>query len=239
MNKINYGFDAPGIMRNFFIFGSLLLTAAITLFALTDGLLFTIAGSLLLVGAVVLLALGNIMFFYGIRGKFVMKDFMLGKVKWTGNETVLDVGTGRGLFMNGAAKKLTTGKSIGIDIWNQEDLSGNTVENAYINAGLENVTGKIDIKNEDVRQMSFADNSFDVVFSMYCLHNIEEKTGQEKACVEIARVLKPGGKVLIGDFVPTHDYAAWFAKAGLTVVSSKNYFTVALAPMWMVEATKP
>jgi arsenite methyltransferase len=37
-------------------------------------------------------------------------------------ENVLDVGTGQGLLMNGAAKHLTTGKSIGIDIWISKDL---------------------------------------------------------------------------------------------------------------------
>lgn len=238
MNKINYGFDAPGIMRNFFIFGSLLLIAAITMSLLTEGVFLTLVRYFLFVGAIVLLTLSGVMFFYGIRGKFVMRDFMLDKIKWKGNENVLDVGTGRGLFMIGAAKHLTTGKSIGIDIWNEEDLSGNTVENAYKNAGLEHVSDKVEIKNEDVRQMSFANDSFDVVFSMYCLHNIEEKSQQEKACFEIARVLKSGGKALIGDFVPTRDYANYFAKAGLKVNTSKSYFSIALAPMWMVEATK-
>lgn len=237
MNKISYGFDAPGIMRNFLVFGSLLFVGSTAIFFLSESLLLTLVGYLLLIGTLVLLTLGGVMFFYGIKGKFVMRDFMLEKIKWNGDEKVLDVCTGRGLFMIGAARRLTTGKSIGTDIWNQEDLSGNTIENAYKNAELENVKDKVEIKNEDVRQMSFADKTFDVVFSMYCLHNIEEKSQQEKACFEIARVLKSGGKVLIGDFVPTHD-ATFFTRAGLKVNSSKSYFNVALAPMWMVEATK-
>lgn len=238
MSKINYGFDAPGIMRNFLIGGFLVLVGSTILFLRSETPLLTFAGYFLLLVAVVLLTLGGIMFFYGISGKFVMRDFMLDKVKWKGNEHVLDVGTGRGLFMIGAAKRLTTGKSIGTDIWNQEDLSGNTIENAYKNAELENVKDKIEVRNEDIRQMNFADKTFDVVFSMYCLHNIDEKSQQEKACFEIARVLKPGGKAFIGDFVPTHDYASFFTKAGLNVNSSKSYFNIALAPMWMVEATK-
>lgn len=238
MNKINYGFDAPGIMRNFLVFGSLSFVGSTTTFLMSESLLLTLVGYFLLVGAVVLLTLAGIMFFYGIRGKFVMRDFMLDKVKWNGSETVLDVGTGRGLFMIGAAKRLTTGKSVGTDIWNQEDLSGNTIENAYKNAESEHVKHKVEVRNEDVRQMSFADKTFDIVFSMYCLHNIEERSQQEKACFEIARVLKSGGKALIGDFVPTHTYATFFTKAGLNVNSSRSYFNVALAPMWMVEATK-
>lgn len=238
MNRTNYGFDAPPIMRSFFIFGLLALIAGIVVLMETEGVILAVVGGLFCLVALALLTLSGIMFFYGIRGKFVMRDFMLRKIDWKGNENVLDVGTGRGLFMIGAAKHLTTGKSIGTDIWNQEDLSGNTIENAYRNAELENVRAKVEVKNEDARKMSFSNESFDVVFSMYCLHNIEEKSEQEKACFEIARVLKSGGKALIGDFVPTTDYANYFTKAGLRVNSSKHYFNVALAPMWMVEATK-
>lgn len=73
---------------------------------------------------------------------------------------------------------------------------------------------------------------------MLCIHNIEDKTDQEKACFEIARVLKPNGTALIGDYIPTTEYAKAFAKAGLTVKSSKPYFTTAYALMWIVEATK-
>ena len=42
-------------------------------------------------------------------------------IPWRGNETVLDVGTGRGLLMIGAARRLTTGISVGIDIWSAKD----------------------------------------------------------------------------------------------------------------------
>jgi arsenite methyltransferase len=167
-----------------------------------------------------------------------MRDFILNKIVWQGNENVLDIGAGTGLLMNGAAKFLTTGKSVGIDIWRAEDLTNNTIENTIKNAKLVNVLNKIEIKTEDARQLSFEDNSFDVVLSMFCIHNIDEKVEQEKACFEIARVLKQGGTALIGDYIPTHNYAHYFEKAGLKVKSSKNYITTAYTLMWMVEVTK-
>jgi arsenite methyltransferase len=71
------------------------------------------------------------------------------------------------------------------------------------NAELEGVKDKIEIKNDDARNLIFVDNSFDVILSLLCIHNIEPKADQEKACFEIARVLKPNGTVLIGDYVPT------------------------------------
>jgi len=38
---------------------------------------------------------------------------------------VLDVGCGRGLLLIGAARRLTTGKAVGVDIWQAEDRVGN------------------------------------------------------------------------------------------------------------------
>jgi arsenite methyltransferase len=91
---------------------------------------------------------------------------------------------------------------------------------------------------EDVRKMSFADDSFDVILSTLCLHNIEEEQGRRIACFEIARVLKPGGTALISDYTLTSNYAQAFREAGLTVKSRQSYFFQAYSLMWMVVATK-
>ena len=64
-----------------------------------------------------------------------MRDFILSKIAWKGNENILDISTGRGVYMIGTAKHLTTGKSSGIDIWRAEDLFDNNIENALQNAG--------------------------------------------------------------------------------------------------------
>jgi arsenite methyltransferase len=238
MNKINYGFDAPAIMRNLIICGFIVPLTGFAIPYFTDNNILKYSSFLIIFIGIILLILGSSMYFYGIHGKFKMRDFMLSKIAWQGNENVLDIGTGLGIYMIGAAKHLTTGKSIGIDIWRAEDLSGNNIENALKNAELENVSDKIDIKNEDARKLSFGDNTFDVILSMWCIHNIDDKAEEEKACFEIARVLKPNGTALIGEFMPTHDYAKYFEKAGLKVISSKNYISTAYTLMWMVEVTK-
>lgn len=117
MNKVNYGFDAPAIMKNLILVGLVIL---ITGFSATHFIQNTVLNYIIylitLVGAI-LFILGFSMYFYGIKGKFLMRDFMLTKIDWKGNEYVLDIGAGTGLLMNGVAKFLTTGKSIGIDIW--------------------------------------------------------------------------------------------------------------------------
>ncbi|MBW4443378.1 MAG: 50S ribosomal protein L11 methyltransferase [Plectolyngbya sp. WJT66-NPBG17] len=100
---------------------------------------------------------------------------MLNLIEWQGDETVLDIGTGRGLLMIGAAKRLTTGKAIGSDIWNAEDLTGNSIENMLKNAELEDVKDKIEIR----RKMSVHEfcgrflrcRSFAAVSSQHCWRN--------------------------------------------------------------------
>lgn len=157
------------------------------------------------------------MLLYAKVGKFSHRDQMLAKVTWTGAETVLDVGAGRGLLLIGAAKRLTTGHATGIDIWNAEDLSGNGPEALLANVDLEGVAAKTTVKSEDARQMSFADASFDVVLSNLCIHNIYDREGRKKACMEIARVLKCGGVAVISDYKHVREYARIFAAAGLLV----------------------
>ena len=86
-------------------------------------------------------------------------------IGWLEDESVLGVVTGLGLLMFGAAKKLTTGKSYGIDIFNTYDLSNNSIEQTKINAELENVSQKIDILKENILKTNFSDSSFDVIVS--------------------------------------------------------------------------
>jgi arsenite methyltransferase len=238
MNKANYGFDAPAIMRSLIIFGFTIPIIGFLISFFTTNIILHYTSYLIIFIGFILLVLGTSMYVYGIKGKYRMSSFIMSKIDWKGNETVLDIGTGRGLYMISAAKHLTTGKSIGIDIWRAEDLSGNNIENTFKNADVENVRDKIEIKNEDARKLSFADNSFDVILSMWCIHNIDDKADQEKACFEIARVLKPNGTALIGEFIPTHNYAKYFENVGLKVIHSKNYITTAYTLMWMVEVTK-
>ena len=165
---------------------------------------------------------------------------MLAAVRWTGNpETVLDVGAGRGLLLIAAAKKLSTGHAIGIDIWSTVDLSGNSPEAVRKNIALEGVEGRAEVRSEDAQEMSFADESFDVVLTNACLHNIHPGEGRRQACSEIVRVLKPGGRAVISDFQHMRAYARQFRNAGLTVEMGRLGWFQTFPPLRILVARKP
>ncbi len=182
---------------------------------------------------------GLLMVIYAFVGKARTRDHILDLAKLRGNEAVLDVGTGAGLLLVGAAKRAPRGTVIGVGLWASKDLSNNAAATTMRNATVEGVADRIEIQTGDARKLAFPDARFDRVLSLLCIHNIEDKADQARACREIARVLKPGGRVVIGDYLPTHRYAAEFASAGLTVIQSKQAFGVALSLMWIVIAEKP
>ncbi len=152
---------------------------------------------------------------YVLRGKLLHRDDVLDPIVWRGDERVLDVGTGGGLLLVGAARRAPSGRAVGVDVWRPGDLSGNTRERTLRNAALEGVADRVEVRDEDARSLSFKDASFDVVVSMLCLHNIEER--RDQALREIARVLRPGGTAVLSDLAGTGEYARLLAAQGLAV----------------------
>lgn len=235
-----YGVDAPGIIKTLLLSASALIATgfAVSQLSLQPFWLSGVGWFLVALGVLALVP-GITMLRYAGVGKFVIRDRMLSAIRWRGDERVLDVGTGRGLIVVGAAKRLKTGKAVGIDIWNSGDLSGNSSAGALVNAEIEGVSDRVQIATGDARKLDFRDCEFDAVFSLLCVHNIEDAPGRDRACREIARVIKPGGTVVIGDYVPTKSYATALAAAGLVAIKTKTAFFAARGPMWITTATKP
>jgi arsenite methyltransferase len=237
MKKADYGTDAPGVIRNLFIVSAI-------------GFLLPLFFPLIKIGQVNINTSGFIymgiscglmalwMVLYSFYGKLKHRDRILNMINWKGSEMVLDVGTGRGLIAIGAAKRLNTGKSIGIDIWNKKDLTKNKITNTINNAALEGVKDKVEIRNDNAISMSFPDNSFDIVISNLCLHNIYNIEDRKKACNEISRVLKNGGVGIISDFKHIKEYRNNFAQLGLkAVIYPASYFTT-FPPLSILKISK-
>jgi arsenite methyltransferase len=105
---------------------------------------------------------------------------------------------------------------MGIDLWQAEDLSGNRPEATLENGRREGVTDRIEVVTGDMRDLPFPDASFDVVLSMNAIHNLYAATDRKKAICEIARVLKPGGRVLIVDIRHRRQYDTGLRAGGCT-----------------------
>ncbi len=220
-SKPDYGIDAPGVVRNLFavaVLGiSLFLTAR---FGLWSGVIAHIDVAHPGLSAGLCCGLMGCWMLYDSKiGKLKERERLLDLVPWRGTEGVLDVGCGRGLLLVAAARRLKTGKATGLDLWQAEDLTGNTPDATLENARREGVSERVDVKTGDMRKMPFADGSFDVVVSNVAIHNVYEREGRENTMSEIARVLKPGGRVVIHDIRHVNEYASALARHGLVDVT--------------------
>jgi SAM-dependent methyltransferase len=233
----DYGVDAPGVLRNIFLFGFLCLALAIFVPPIRMGPVVVNMRSFLW-PAGFLIGEGLLFLLYVKVGKFRHRDRMLALRQWRGDEQVLDVGCGRGLLLVGAAKKLVTGHATGIDIWSKEDLSGNAAEATEKNLALEGVSGRCTLVSGAAQEMPFTNESFDVVMSNLCLHNIYDRPSRKRALEEIVRVLKPGGTAILSDYKLTKEYAEQLRSAGLAVERGGVDWLRTFPPLRIVTAHK-
>jgi SAM-dependent methyltransferase len=140
------------------------------------------------------------------RGKFVEWERILDGLQLRGDERVLDMGCGRGAVLTAVARRLTTGRVTGIDIWRSRDQSGNAKEVTERNAALEGVAERVEVQTSDMRSLPFPDASFDLVVSSMAIHNISGKEDRSRAVTEAFRVLKPGARLVVADIRATWIY---------------------------------
>jgi arsenite methyltransferase len=240
--RIDYGLDGPPIVRNFFLIGSgfvlagmiayFLLAAAAPGLALSGLIIGLMAGLPALLSAVIMVRSSQL-------GKLKQGERLMDLVNLRGDEHVLDVGCGRGLLMIAAAKRLPRGQAVGIDLWQAEDLSGNSAAAALANAATEGVAERVEVKTGDMRQMPFPDAAFDVAVASMAIHNLPSADGRAQAIREIARVLKPGGRVALQDFLATGEYARTLTELGWQKVERSGLNFALWPPVRIVTATKP
>ncbi len=156
--------------------------------------------------AVIMLAQAAIFLHTTARGKFHVWAGLLDDLALTGDESLLDLGCGRGAVLVAAAQRLPRGTAVGIDLWRSRDQSGNSPELAMANAKAMGVADRVQLDTGDMTALPYPDGRFDVVTSALAVHNIPTAEGRETAIREALRVVRPGGRLVLVDFRHVDDY---------------------------------
>jgi ubiquinone/menaquinone biosynthesis C-methylase UbiE len=110
---------------------------------------------------------------------------------------VLDVGCGTGTLALEAQRRLgQTGRVVGVDP-SPAQIARARAKAARRHLGTEFQIGVIE-------HLAFPDQTFDVVLATLMLHHLPAPL-KRQGLAEIARVLKPGGRLVLADFTPQRD----------------------------------
>ena len=140
------------------------------------------------------------------RSKLWESTFELVKTQVKDGKRVLDVGCGDGRFL-----AALTGKGIdyvGID--NCEELIEKARRNLEIRSLRSLKLRNCRFKFGNILDLRFDDESFDVVLCIAVLHHIPSRELQFKALCEMRRILKPGGKLIMTNWMLLREiYKLW------------------------------
>lgn len=104
---------------------------------------------------------------------------------------ILDVGCGTGLLLRSAAQRFPEAKLEGVD------AAGEMVKQAMA-SGVG--AAEVHFQQATAEALPFPDGRFDLVFSTVTFHHWHD---QSRGVAEVARVLAPGGRWLLADFIAT------------------------------------
>jgi SAM-dependent methyltransferase len=237
--RADYGIDAPGVVRNLALFGLLGLALGIASLFIPVGWLAVVASLYGLWAGGFLLLAALLMVLSSKLGKRRFREHLVARLGLRGDEAVLDVGCGRGLVLNGAARRLTTGHAVGLDLWSGRDQSGNAPQAAAENSRREGVKDKVRLATGDMTAMPFRHAQFDAAVSNLAVHNVPGVAARADAIRECARVVKPGGLLAIADFQKTAEYAATLRALGWTDVRRTRPSAWIFPPVRTVLARRP
>jgi arsenite methyltransferase len=227
-NKANYGQEMAVLLKTMSILTLVLIICGIWLpislvYSIT---LYSISG------------LFAVLVFVGVWssrvGKLLLRDKIFSKLKLKGDETVLDIGCGRGLLLIRAAKNLTSGKAIGADHWQGTMEYSYTSEMVKENASIEGVENQIEIMNADAQALPFENDKFDIVMTSLMMHHVPDTS---KAISEMIRVLKPQGALIFAD-VGAHRFIDELKIAGIIDIQIEQSVRLFFMPVKIIRGRK-
>jgi len=111
-----------------------------------------------------------------------------------GSEVVVDSGCGSGHHTLMVAERLSSGRIIGLDV------SSEMLDKLRRNAASRRVSDRVQALEADALAIPLDDAMADRAITVAAWHHLDDP---EKACHELARVLRPGGKLVAIDLAIT------------------------------------
>ncbi len=207
----SYGIDAPRLLA---------IPALLIVLGIVEGVLDGQPWPF--VGAALVALCAGFGLYASRRGKFVVWSGVLDELDLRGDERVLDLGCGRGAILMLVARRLSTGRAVGIDLWRRADQSGNSLARTRANAVAEGVADRVELETGDMTKLPFRDASFDLVVSNLAVHNVKTQPGRDRAIDDAVRVLRPGGRLLIADIRATDEYRNRLESLAVTELECRN-----------------
>jgi SAM-dependent methyltransferase len=113
---------------------------------------------------------------------------------------VLDAGCGLGRTLIGLLRQRPELRVMAVDIWDNGQILGNSDRQLLRNLKAAGVADRAAIQQGDVRNLPFEDETFDYVLAIWVLHELSVPD-QRVALSEIARVIRPSGKIIVVEYV--------------------------------------
>jgi 2-polyprenyl-3-methyl-5-hydroxy-6-metoxy-1,4-benzoquinol methylase len=136
------------------------------------------------------------------------------------NSPVLDAGCGAGRSTV-ALSRFHEGPITAFDLFNSEYIEGGGNTLLEKNLELAGITGQVKIVQGDITRTPFPDSTFQAVVSSYMIDHL----GNQKlnALLEINRILKPGGRMLMIVLTPTLSSFAILNVLSFMLTSKKQW----------------
>lgn len=230
-----YGMDAPGVVQklSYVALGAfaIMLVAALANVPLLMGIALVV-GTVFMIVALAMVSSSRV-------AKLRERVRIVDAAGLTADDYVLDLGCGRGLLLVEAARRVPGGLAVGVDVWSQVDQSRNVPSAPLDNAVIERVEDRVDVVTGDGRRLPYVDGAFDAVVSSMVVHNILGSVERGVVIREAARVLRPGGRLVLVDVRRTAEYAAVLRALRWPDVSRSRRVWRMFPPVRYVSGTKP
>ena len=141
----------------------------------------------------------------------------------TAGERLLEVGPGTGYYTLPVAGWVSPGGRLDVlDV--QQEMLDHTLRRAQEH-GIDNITATL----SDARELPYADDSFDGAYLVTVLGEIPD---QDAALRELARVVKPGGRIVVGELFGDPHMVTHSALAGRAEAAGLRVERKLGGPLW-------